>query len=369
MIQEPFSSRLDRFREKLVQKSLEAFLVCTPENRFYLSGYGEEDLTPTESSGYLFITPGEQYLFTDFRYVESAKEAAPHFELAVYSEGVAQVLPGIVEALGLRSVGIEGHYVSHDTYLHIETSVKEVSPGVELFSSGGLVEEMRIIKEPLEVEAIKKSLRITEAALQHVWDMLKPGVKEKDMAWEIERFIREQGAEGISFPPIVASGPHGALPHAVPSERRVESGEMIILDLGSRLDHYCSDMTRTWMGKGTSRKLQEIYRIVREAQEAAIGQIRAGQDTVQMDAVARGVIERAGYGDHFGHGLGHGVGLAVHEKPGLRKRNPMILEENMVITVEPGIYLPGTGGVRLENMVRVTHEGCEVLNELDLMYD
>ncbi len=364
----PFSSRLERFREKLVQKNLDAFLVCTPENRYYLSGYGEEDLTHTESSGYLFITPRNNYLFTDFRYGESAREAAPHFELVLYSEGVAQVLPGVVEALGLRHVGIEGHYITHESYLHVENSVKSVSPNVEVSSVSGLVEEMRIIKEPWELEAIKKSLRVTEAALQHVWDKLEPGVNEKDMAWEIERFIREQGAEDVSFPPIVAAGPRGALPHAVPSERKIEGGDTVILDLGSRLNHYCSDMTRTWMGRDVPEKLRQIYRVVLEAQRAAMEQIRAGQDTVKMDGVARSVIEGAGYGEHFGHGLGHGVGLAVHEKPGLRKRNPVILEENMVVTVEPGIYLPGLGGVRLENMVRVTQDGCEVLNELDLMY-
>lgn len=369
MMKEPFSSRLENFRKLLSQKGLDAFLVCTPENRYYLSGYGEEDLQPTESSGYLFLSQSAQHLLTDFRYAESAKESAPDFELVIYAEGAGQVLPQLVEAWRLTRVGVEGHYVTHDMFRELEKSVKLASPRTEVVSSGGLVEEMRLIKEPLEVEAIRESLRITESALLQVWGKLKAGVKEKDIAWEIERHIREQGAEAVSFPPIVAGGPNGALPHAVPSERKIQDEDTVILDLGSRLNHYCSDMTRTWRGRSVSRQLKEIYRIVREAQKAAMSEIRAGKDTVDVDGVARRVIEAAGYGEYFGHGLGHGVGLAVHEKPGLRKRNPMTLAENMVVTVEPGIYLPGVGGVRLENLVRVTRDGCEVLNELDLMDD
>jgi Xaa-Pro aminopeptidase len=189
------------------------------------------------------------------------------------------------------------------------------------------------------------------------------------VAWEIERRIREQGAESVSFPPIAASGPNAALPHAVPGERRIAPGELVILDLGSRLDRYCSDMTRTWSAGGPEARLREIYQVVREAQRAAQESIRAGKDSHEVDSVARELIRQAGYGDHFGHGLGHGVGLAVHEKPGFGKQTRMVLEENMVVTVEPGIYLPSCGGVRLENMVRVTGTGCEILNELDLFYN
>jgi Xaa-Pro aminopeptidase len=186
------------------------------------------------------------------------------------------------------------------------------------------------------------------------------------VAWEIERFIREDGAESVSFPPIVASGPNAALPHAVPTGRRISAGEPVIMDLGSKLNHYCSDMTRTWVAGAPGSKLREIYRIVREAQLAAQDFICAGKDSVAVDAVARDLITRAGYGDQFGHGLGHGVGLAVHEKPGLRRQKGMTLEEDMIVTIEPGIYISGFGGVRLENMVRITQHGCELLNRQEL---
>jgi Xaa-Pro aminopeptidase len=194
-------------------------------------------------------------------------------------------------------------------------------------------------------------------------------MREKDVAWRIEKGIREGGGESVSFPPIVASGPNAALPHAVPGERTILEGEGVILDLGSRVDQYCSDMTRTWIAGKPESRFADMYRIVREAQLAAQDVIRPGEESVAVDAVARGIIEKAGYGERFGHGLGHGVGLAVHEKPGLRKRQPTVLQAGMVVTVEPGIYIPGYGGVRLENMVCVTERGCEVLNRLGLFYD
>jgi Xaa-Pro aminopeptidase len=189
------------------------------------------------------------------------------------------------------------------------------------------------------------------------------------MAWLIEKSIREGGGQAVSFPPIVATGPNAALPHAVPTDRRIGTGETVILDLGSKLDGYCSDMTRTWVSGPPGPKLMEIYKMVRQAQLAAQDKIRDGVDSVSVDSAARDLIRNAGYGDNFGHGLGHGVGLAVHEKPGLRKVAPTRLEENMVITVEPGIYLPGFGGVRLENMVRVTKNGCELLTREELFYN
>jgi Xaa-Pro aminopeptidase len=232
-----------------------------------------------------------------------------------------------------------------------------------------LVEHQRLCKDLGEIAAIKKSLAVTEKALSLVWQNLSTGKTERDVAWEIERSIREEGAEAVSFPPIVASGPNASLPHAVPTNRRIGAGEPVILDLGSKLNHYCSDMTRTWIAGTPNEKLREIYRIVRDAQLAAQDFIRAGKDTIEVDAAARNLISKAGYGENFGHGLGHGVGLAVHEKPGLRKKKSMILEEDMVVTIEPGIYLPGFGGVRLENMVRITTNGCELLNQQTLFYD
>ncbi len=368
MTRDPFSARLQRFRKLMEEESIDAYLVATPENRYYLSGYEAEDLHPAESSGYLLITGSSQFLLTDFRYQEAAKAEAPDFDLVIYSEGLPQALPDLFSTYGVKRLGIEKDYLSYRKYLEVRDALAASRPGAEIATPEDPAEKLRVIKEPLEIDRIKASLALTEKALGEVWEMVKPGLTEKELAWEIERRIREGGGEAVSFPPIVAAGPNGALPHAVPTDRRVASGDPVIFDLGSKLHHYCSDMTRTYVAGTPDQKLQEIYRIVREAQLAAQEALRAGKDSVEIDGAARDLIHRAGYGEYFGHGLGHGVGLAVHEKPGLRKRNATVLEENMVVTIEPGIYLPGYGGVRLENMARITREGCEILNRQDLFY-
>jgi Xaa-Pro aminopeptidase len=365
---EPLAARLDKFRKLLMEEKLDCFLIAVPENRYYLSGFEAEDMNLVESSGYLLITESKQFLLTDFRYQEEAKQEAPDFEAVIYKEGLTQALPDLFLGLQVERLGVEGDYLTHKRYKEVEEAFKKAVPKGDITAVGGLVERLRIVKEPAEITAIKASLALTERTLSTLWSMLEPGLKEKDLAWKIEILVREGGGEGVSFPPIVASGPNAALPHAVPTDRRIAPGDSVILDLGSRLQHYCSDMTRTWTAGVPDRKVQEIYRIVREAQLAAQDCIKPGASGGEIDKVAREAIEKAGYGEYFGHGLGHGVGLAVHEQPRLRKQGEDILEKNMVITVEPGIYLPGIGGVRLENMVRVTSSGCEVLNDQDLFY-
>lgn len=362
------NKRLSRFRELMDREKIDTFLVTVPENRFYLSGFEADDLQLTESSGALLISPSSQFLLTDFRYKEEAEEQAPGYEVRIYSDGMPLVLKDLFFSLGTECLGFEGHFLTWTRFQEVEEALKESRPSGQMVATDGLVEELRVIKESEEIELIRQSLDLTERALVSVWEDLAVGRREKDVAWAIESFIRQSGGEDVSFPPIVASGPHAALPHAVPSYRRIEAGEPVILDLGSRLHHYCSDMTRTWIAGTPGDRLREIYRVVHEAQLAAQDVVRAGVESVDVDAAARDLITKAGYGERFGHGLGHGVGLAVHEKPGLRRAKGMVLEENMVVTIEPGIYLPGYGGVRLENMVRVTTAGCEVLNRQDLIY-
>lgn len=364
-----FGKRLERFRTLFHEKGLDAFLVSIPENRFYLSGYEAEDLQLTESSGYLLVTESARILMTDPRYEEEARTEAPAFDLVIYNQGLSQVLPDLFATLRPERLGVETQHLTVSKFREVEQALLETRPEARVVGEDGLVEQLRVVKEPEEIERIRASLALTERALRAVWDQLAPGMVEKDVAWLIEKHIREGGGEAVSFPPIVASGPNGALPHAVPTERRIVAGEAVILDLGSKLNHYCSDMTRTWIAGKPDERLQNIYRVVREAQLAAQTFIRAGLQSTEVDAVARDIIAKAGFGDRFGHGLGHGVGLAVHEPPGLRKVRGMMLEENMVVTIEPGIYLPGIGGVRLENMVRVTTTGCELLNTEHLFYD
>lgn len=363
-----FENRLGRFRTILLEQGLDAFLVAVAENRYYLSGFRAEDLHVTESSGYLLISGTNQFLLTDFRYEEQARREAFGYEIVIYKEGFSQVLPELFSMMGIERLGVEAHYLTFQKYQEIRKALEETRPQAELAPTEGLVEELRVVKEPAEIDKIRASLAVTEKVLERVWGQMHVGRTEAEVAWEIEKQIREEGAEAVSFPPIVAAGPNGALPHAVPGKRKIAPGDAVVLDLGSKVDLYCSDMTRTWIAEAADKKIWEIYRIVREAQLAAQDAIHAGADTAAVDAVARGLIEKAGYGDYFGHGLGHGVGLAVHERPGLRKQKGTTLAEDMIVTVEPGIYLPGLGGVRLENMVRVTGSGCEVLNRQDLFY-
>lgn len=369
MLEKPFSRRLENFRRTLSDRDLDTFLVAVPENRFYLSGYKDEDLNLTESAGYLLVTATDKYLLTDPRYEEAAKREAPDYKLAVYNYGLTQVLPDLFTTLRTQRLGVESHFLTLKRYTEVREALVKARPSAELVATENLVEQFRVIKDEAEIELIRKSIALTESALAAAWNSLSPGVSEKEIAWLIERTIREGGGEAVSFPPIVASGPNAALPHAVPSERRVGRAESVILDLGSKLDGYCSDMTRTWAAGEPDPKLREIYNIVREAQLAAQEVARAGKDTVEVDSAARNLIRQAGYGERFGHGLGHGVGLAVHEKPALRKIEPTPLEENMIVTIEPGIYLPDLGGVRLENMVRITSTGCELLNSEDFFYN
>lgn len=364
-----FATRRKRFRKLMEEQQLDAFLVFVPENRNYLSGFEAEDLLLTESSGCLLITPSEQYLLTDPRYEEEARIEAPEFTVEIYSRGLESILPDLFAHIKCRRLGVEEHFLTVKRLREVENGLAQALPSAEVVAVEDLVETLRIVKDEAEIEKIRNSIRLTEKALHTVWDALAPGRTEKDMAWLIEKTIRESGGQAVSFPPIAAAGPNGALPHAVPTERTIAPGDMVILDLGSKLDGYCSDMTRTWAAGDPEPKLKEIYKTVRNAQLAAIEKIRAGVDSVTVDSAARDFIAQAGYGDFFGHGLGHGVGLAVHEKPALRKVNPTVLEENMIVTVEPGIYLPGLGGVRLENMVRVTKTGCELLTREELFYD
>jgi Xaa-Pro aminopeptidase len=220
---------------------------------------------------------------------------------------------------------------------------------------------MREIKEPQEVEILSRSAQLMSNVLAKVIEELRPGQVEKDVAWRIETLIRQHGADEPAFPPIVASGPNSALPHAVPTGKRLEKGEPVILDVGAIVAGYCSDMTRTvFLGEPTE-DLKEIYRIVREAQLTAIESVRPDMETTEADSLAREVIKKAGFGDFFGHSLGHGIGLATHESPAVGPLKPKVLQEGMVFTIEPGIYVPGRGGVRLEQMVTLEHGRARVL--------
>ena len=347
----------------------DAVWIIQPENRRYLSGFKAGDTHLTESSGSLLISQDRSLLVTDSRYTLEAESEAPDFEIKTLKQDLADEMPLRVQDMGARSLGFEQDYITWGLYKKLHKRLKALSPKVDLVPLDGLVEGMREVKEPEEIRLLEAAADLISNVLDQMVGRLMPGMTEKEVAWEIERLTREAGAEGVSFPPIVASGPNSALPHATPSDRRLKKNEPIILDLGARLNGYCSDMTRTVFLGEPSPEFRTIYRTVRQAQLAALNEVRELVESIHIDAQARNLIREAGFGDYFGHGLGHGVGLAVHERPRVGPRNPVKLKKGAIFTIEPGIYVPGKGGVRLEEMVLIEATGPRVLTRNDHFYD
>lgn len=359
-------NRLAKLRVELQDQGLDTFLVLQAENRRYLSGFTGEDGQFDESAGALLITAHGQILATDSRYDHQARMEAPQFEVHCYKKGLAEALPDILKTLHTERLGFESVRLSYLQFQRLQKHLKEQEVSVSLVPTEGLVEALRMIKDPQEIEAIRQSLAVSESVFETIRKNLSPGIPEKDLAWSIEKGLREKGAESIAFPPIVASGPNAALPHAIPTDRPVGLGEPILFDWGSRLGGYCSDMSRTIVLGKPDTRFKTVYQVVRDAQAMAIEAIKPGISTQAIDKIARDYIATKGFGDRFGHGLGHGVGLATHEKPHLSPIRPMNLEVGMVMTVEPGIYIPEWGGVRLENMVVIEAQGAVVLNHYPL---
>lgn len=344
--------RLERLRQLLDDKDLDALLVAQADNRYYLSGF-------TGSAGVLVIGRERAILATDFRYVEQAGAEAKGFDIRKIDSRFGQLLPQLIVELGARRVGFEAHAVTYSEF----QAWGEVAKDWELVPVERPVEGLRTVKDAQEVEKIAQAARLTDAAFEHILGFIRPGLSEKEVAWELERYLRTHGADGAAFDIIVASGPHGALPHAHPTERKIAAGEPIVLDLGARFDHYCSDLTRTICLGQPDETLRSLYALVLRAQTRALEGIRSGMRAQEADALARRVIEEAGHGPAFGHSLGHGVGLAVHEGPLLSWNSEEILAPGMVATVEPGVYMPGWGGVRIEDLVLVEEGGIRVLSQ------
>jgi Xaa-Pro aminopeptidase len=344
--------RLTKLRKVLTEHDLEALLVSQPENRRYVSGF-------TGSAGWLVISPERAILATDFRYYEQVGREAPGFELAKIEGKFTELLPKMLADLGAQRLGFESQHVTVDQ-LHTWSKATE---GVEWVPLKDTVETLRSAKDEDEIEALLRSARLTDAAFDHLLGVIKPGLTERQAAWEIEAFMRTHGASKVAFDLIVAAGPNGALPHARAGDQVIEAGQPIVIDIGCVLEGYCSDMTRTICLGKPSPKYLEVWDIVLKAQEAAEAGIHAGMSGPDVDALARDIIEEAGYGEYFGHGLGHGVGLAVHEKPHASKLSTDNLKAAMALTVEPGIYLPGEFGVRIEDLVIIRENNVEILTD------
>ena len=348
-----YHKRLEQLRELLEAHQLDAMIVIQPENRRYLSGF-------TGTDGTLFICPDQAVLITDFRFTEQASREAPLFEIV---EAIPDVLGSELSRLagetGARRVGFEGDHVSFAIHQNWLEEAKEH----ELVPVQGLVEGLRAIKDEEELELIRRAAAIGDRALAHVRQSIRPGMTEREVAWEIEVYMRTHGAEAVGFDIIVASGPNGAMAHASVTDRVIAEGEPIVLDLGARVEGYNSDLTRTLILGKPDERFEEIYYLVHDAQLMALAGIKPGMTGREADALAREVIAARGYGKRFGHGLGHSVGLAVHEDPRMGTLSTAVLRPGNTLTVEPGIYITGWGGVRIEDLVVVTESGVEVLSK------
>jgi len=346
--------RLAKLREAIAQSEerIDALLVYQPQNRRYISGF-------TGSEALLLITQERAVLATDSRYWLQAEREAPEFELYRVKTRYVNELANILAVAGNpKCVGFESTFITVDQL----DQFTEAAPQVEWVATKDIVEKLRVVKDAGEIALIQQAARIADEGFEFLRRTLRPGMTEREAAWELEVFMRTHGADKIAFDLIVSSGPNAAEPHHRSGSRVIQAGEPIVLDLGAQVDGYHSDMTRTICLGQPDERFNEIYSIVLRAQETALQNIRAGMTGIEADRFARDVIEAAGYGDNFGHGLGHGVGLAVHEEPRAAKTAEGVIPAGSTLTVEPGIYLPGWGGVRIEDLTLVCENGVKLLS-------
>lgn len=343
-------ARIERLRTVLQEQGLKALLITNAVNRLYMTGF-------TGSSGIVLISETKAYLLTDFRYMTQAPAQATAYEVVEHAPNPMETVKDLLTKLGISKLGFEQNDMTYGAY---QTTAKALN-GIELAATDGIVEKLRIIKDESEIAVLQEAADLADRTFTHILEFLKPGAKEADIALEMEVFVRKNGAASTSFETIVASGERSALPHGKASDRILGTNEFVTLDYGAYYKRYCSDITRTVVVGKPTDKHKEIYNIVLEAQMTALDKIKPGMTGREADAIARDIIQRYGYGDYFGHGTGHGLGMEVHEAPRLSKNGDTVLTPGMVVTVEPGIYLPGFGGVRIEDDIVVTDTGIKIL--------
>ncbi|BDG44284.1 Xaa-Pro peptidase family protein [Saccharococcus caldoxylosilyticus] len=341
--------KLEKLRALFDEHDIDGLLVTNPYNRRYITGF-------TGTAGVAVISRDKAVFITDFRYVEQASQQVKGFEIVQHTGPIVDEAAKQVARLGIQKLGFEQEDVSYATFRAYESAVK-----AELVPTSHVIEKLRLIKSESEIKILKEAAEIADAAFEHILSFIRPGVKEIDVANELEFFMRKQGATSSSFDIIVASGYRSALPHGVATEKSIEKGELVTLDFGAYYKGYCSDITRTIAVGAISEELETIYDIVLQAQLRGMEGIKPGMTGKEADALTRDYISEKGYGEYFGHSTGHGIGLEIHEGPALSVRSDVVLAPGMVVTVEPGIYIPGLGGVRIEDDTVVTENGNESL--------
>ena len=350
------SDRLAKLQEKLQEFEVDGILITNPENRYYISGF-------TGSAGYLFITPDAAYLNTDFRYIEQATNQAPSFEIIKIDSELKWFVDLLVKHR-INILGFESEDLSFAGYSRFSDILEKnkLNKIVTLKPLNASIEKIRAVKYIDEIDILKEAIRISDEAMNTIAPTIHAGISEREVALLLENKMRELGAEGPSFDTIVGSGPNAALPHHRAGDRIIQKGESIVIDMGAKYQGYCSDLTRTFCVGKPDETFRKVYDTVFIAQQTAISLVQEEMTGTDCDEIARKVIEEAGFGDKFGHSLGHGVGLDVHEYPRVSPNSPDILINNMVFTIEPGIYIPGWGGVRIEDIVTLQNNKAEVLS-------
>jgi len=344
------ADRIAALQAKIAERGLDALFVTEPGNRRYISGF-------TGSNGIVIISPEGGSVATDFRYYDQVRQQAPAFTVVELGPDQDKGLAVHVGERGYARIGYDGAHITVDQLARWEAAMPEVT----WESASGLVEELRRVKDASEIAQIRVAVALADEAMAHIMDWIRPGVTERQVAWELEVYMRTHGAERLSFDTIVGSGVNGAKPHAVVSDRVIERGDPVVIDMGAMCGGYCSDLTRSFCVGEASDAYLQAWDLVLEAQVSAEAAIKAGVTGREADAVAREIIDRGGFEGKFGHGLGHGVGLAIHEAPSLSMRSEHTLVAGDVATVEPGVYDPAWGGIRIEDMILVLEDGCEVL--------
>ncbi len=352
-----YDERVSKLRIALQKQNLDGLLVTQPANMRYLTGF-------TGGEAWVAVTADSVSLATESRYFEQVAREAPQVELVKLQGNYRESLLNFLSGIPGERIGFESDHLT----VRLFQEVLQKAKGKTWIPTVDLVRRLRAIKEPDEIKAISKAIRVAEESFEEAVALVRPGkTTEKELAWWLEKGMRERGAEKLAFDTIVASGPNGAMAHAVPGDTVITPGVPVVIDMGAQVDGYCSDFTRTvsWGIPRDPERFWEVYLTVLQAQENAIANLVPGMNGKEGDALAREVIEKAGYGGNFGHSLGHGVGLEVHELPRLSAwAEDSILQTGMVVTVEPGIYLKGWGGVRIEDMVIISDEGAEVLTSI-----